>query len=47
MDEKELGQCAHSLPQFICFWWIRSGMVKNFITGLFQDHRRIPALKTG
>jgi hypothetical protein len=42
MDESELGQRAHALPQFICFWWIWSGKVKNFRTGLVQDHRRSP-----
>jgi hypothetical protein len=40
MDETELGQSAHALPQLPCFWWIRSGMVKNFRTGLVQVHRR-------
>jgi len=40
MDEKELGQRAHALPQLTCFWWIRSWKVKNFRTGLFQVHRR-------
>jgi len=40
MDETELGQRAHALPQLICFWWIRSGKVKNFRTGLVQVHRR-------
>jgi hypothetical protein len=34
MDETELGQSAHALPQSISFWWIRSGKVKNFRTGL-------------
>jgi hypothetical protein len=40
MVEMKLGQSAHALPQLACFWWIRSGMVKNFGTGLFQVHRR-------
>jgi hypothetical protein len=39
--EKELGQSAYALPQFACFWWIRSGKVKNSRTGLVQVHRRM------
>jgi hypothetical protein len=40
MAETKLGHSAHALPQMTCFWWIRSGKVKNFSTGLFQVHRR-------
>jgi hypothetical protein len=40
MVETKLGQSAYALPRFACFWWIWSGMVKNFKTGLFQVHRR-------
>jgi hypothetical protein len=47
MDESELGQRAHALPQFICFWWIRSGKVKKLRTGLVQVHRRIRAVGFG
>jgi hypothetical protein len=42
MAETKLGQSAHALPQFISFWWIWSGKVKNFRTGLVQVHRRSP-----
>jgi hypothetical protein len=47
MAETELGQSAHALPQMICFWWIRSGKVKNFRSGLFQVHRRSPNFSAG
>jgi len=40
--EKELGQSAFALPQFACFWWIRSGKVKKIGTELFHIHRRNP-----
>ncbi len=40
MGNTKLGQRFHVLPQFICFWWIRSVKLKNFgycvTVGLFH-----------
>jgi hypothetical protein len=46
MAETELGQRPHTLPQFACFWWIRSGKAKNFRSGLVHVHRRSQTIFT-